>query len=403
MFDKFKSTLIVSTISILVFFVGFKVVSYFSYSDIPEIAIHGLQSDGYYSGDLECSLSSNNGYKIDNVSLFLDGKEIECNNSKNIGKKIISLPFYIDTQTLEDGKHTLDIEIVDSSYNKNKNEESFDFYIDNQPLKGAFLEPEYKVLQGRTIHAKIQSNKKLANAKVQFLERFYEFYPESDYSNIYECFIPVDCDLNSGEYVLNSEINDFVDNNLKLSSKAVIQEYKFPRQKGFVVDSRKLEEEKEISMSNKILNEALEKWLEDSPNKKLWSGNFVNPIDIKRVSTPFGEVRTTPERGRYIHKAVDILNYPKSVVWASQDGRVIIKDRFLFTGNTVVVDHGIGVFSLYYHLEDFADIEVGDMVKKGNKLGRLGMTGYANGYHLHWELRVNNTPVDPFQWTKRSF
>lgn len=403
MSNKFKSRLIISIVSIFVFFVGFKLVSYFSYSDLPEIVINGLQRDGYYSGDLECILKSNNAYKIDNVSLFLDGKEIECNNSKNIGKKIISIPFYIDTQTLKDGRHTLDIEIIDSSYKKNKNKENLDFYVDNQPLKGAFLEPEYKVLQGKTIHAKIKSNKKLAKANVQFLEHFYDFYPESDFSNIYECFIPVDCELNSGEYVLNAEINDFVGNSLKLNSNIVIQEYNFPRQKGFVVDHQKLDEEREISMSNKILEEALNKWLKDSPNKKLWSGNFVNPIDIKRVSTPFGEVRTTSEKGRYLHKAVDILNYPKSVVWASQDGRIIIKDRFLLTGNTVVVDHGIGVFTIYCHLEDFADIEVGDFVKKGNKLGRLGMTGYANGYHLHWELRVNNVAVDPFQWTKKSF
>jgi murein DD-endopeptidase MepM/ murein hydrolase activator NlpD len=69
------------------------------------------------------------------------------------------------------------------------------------------------------------------------------------------------------------------------------------------------------------------------------------------------------------------------------------------TGNTVVLDHGLGVFTLYCHLEDFTDIEVGDSVKKGNPIGRLGMTGYASGYHLHWELRINNISVDPFEWT----
>ena len=104
-----------------------------------------------------------------------------------------------------------------------------------------------------------------------------------------------------------------------------------------------------------------------------------------------------------MHRAVDLLNFPKTVVWASQEGRVVIKDRFLLTGNTVVLDHGVGVFSIYCHLEDFADIEVGDLVKKGNKLGRLGMTGYANGYHLHWEIRVNNVAVNPMQWTQRNF
>jgi murein DD-endopeptidase MepM/ murein hydrolase activator NlpD len=104
-----------------------------------------------------------------------------------------------------------------------------------------------------------------------------------------------------------------------------------------------------------------------------------------------------------LHKAVDIVNNPKSVVWASQNGRVIIKDRYLFSGNTVVIDHGLGVFTKYYHLDDFAELEVGDSIKKGEPVGKLGITGYANGYHLHWELMVDGVPVEPFEWTKHVF
>ena len=58
---------------------------------------------------------------------------------------------------------------------------------------------------------------------------------------------------------------------------------------------------------------------------------------------------------------------------------------------------------MYFHLEDFANIEVGDNVQKGNPVGKLGKTGYASGYHLHWELRVNNIPVDPMQWINSTF
>ncbi len=403
MLHKFKTPLIVAFVSIVTVYTGVKILSYFTHSDLPEINLYGLQKDGYYAGVVECNVVSENSYKVDLISVFLDGKEIDLKSNKNIGRKSIKLPFVVDTQNLDDGKHVLDIEIVDGSYNKNKNEERFDFYVDNVPLKAAFLQQEYKVEQGRTIHAKIQSNKKLSNAKIQFLEQSYDFYPESEYSKIYECFIPLDCEQNSGEYILDVQLQDFVENKVKLVGKATIKASHFPKQKGFSVAQGKLEEEKEISMSNKILEEALEKWLEDSPDKKLWSGNFELPIDLKRVSTPFGEIRVTSEKGRYLHKAVDILDSPRSVVWSSQAGRIIIKDRFLLTGNTVVVDHGIGIFTIYCHLEDFAAVEVGDLIKKGNPIGRLGMTGYANGYHLHWELRVNNVAVDPFQWTKKTF
>jgi murein DD-endopeptidase MepM/ murein hydrolase activator NlpD len=66
--------------------------------------------------------------------------------------------------------------------------------------------------------------------------------------------------------------------------------------------------------------------------------------------------------------------------------------------------HGWGIFSLFYHLDSFAgNYAVGDYVKKGNPIGKLGKTGYASGYHLHWEMRINNIEIDPLEWTKPGF
>ena len=384
--------------------IGYSFFNYFTYSTPPEIILHGLIKDGHYSNIIDCSIKADNSYKISDLIIFLDGKELEIKNSKNINKKNFQIPFRIDITDLSNDLHAIEIEAIDSSYHKNKSLEKWSFYVDNMSLKAAFLQPEYKVNQGRTVHVRIQANKHLEKAQIRFLENLYNCYPESDYSNIYECFIPVDCEQVSDEYIMTADLHDFVKNNIKLTGKVVISQVNFPSQKRhFNIPKGKLNEEKEVSMSNKIFEEALEKWLKDTPNKKLWSGPFEVPLDLKRIVTPFGEIRTTSEKGRYLHKAVDIVNLPKSVIWASQNGKVIIKDRFLMTGNTVAIDHGLGVITLYFHLEDFSDIEVGDYIKKGNPLGRMGMTGYADGYHLHWELRVNNVPVDPFEWTKKTF
>jgi hypothetical protein len=401
MLDKIKIPAIVGGSVIVFLWAGFSTFRYFTYSSAPEVKIGGLTKNGYYSGALDCSVQSQNGYKISDVAVSLDGKEFKA--FTKVGSKNLNLPLKIDTLALTNGQHVLTLNSVDSSYHKNKSEEKLEFYVDNTPLTAAFLNQEYKVEQGRTIHARLQTNKKIAGAQIKFLEKIYDCYPESDYSTTYECFIPIDCEQVDGEYVMEAQLQDCVKNDMKVFSKVYINAANFPKQKGFSVAKGKLEEEKEVSMNNKILEEAISKWLQDSPKKKLWTGTFEVPIDVKKVATPFGEVRTSSEKGRYIHKAVDVLNFPKSVVWAAQTGKVIIKDRFLMSGNTVVLDHGLGVFTLYYHLEDFADIEIGDTLKKGNPLGRVGMTGYANGYHLHWELRVNNVPVDPFEWTKKTF
>ena len=130
---------------------------------------------------------------------------------------------------------------------------------------------------------------------------------------------------------------------------------------------------------------------------------FYAPTDIKAVTTDFGTVRTTQHRGLYAHKAVDVTNTPRSVVWSTQDGIVVLKDRFAHSGNTVAVDHGYGIVSLFFHLDNFANINAGDKIKRGNPVGTLGMTGHATGYHLHWEMRVNNIAVDPLQWIKPGF
>ncbi len=75
-----------------------------------------------------------------------------------------------------------------------------------------------------------------------------------------------------------------------------------------------------------------------------------------------------------------------------------MKDRFVSTGNTVAIDHGCGIISLYGHLDSYGNIEVGMPIKRGNIIGTIGMTGYATGYHLHWELRINNVQVNPMEW-----
>jgi len=159
-----------------------------------------------------------------------------------------------------------------------------------------------------------------------------------------------------------------------------------------------------MGMSHDKLNEDLKRLAEESPKQKLWDGIFYAPTEIIRISTEFGTVRRTQERGIYAHKGIDIVNTPKSVVWAPQDGVIVLKDRYAFSGNTVAIDHGWGIISLLFHLDSFADdIEVGKKVKRGNPIGKLGKTGYASGYHLHWEMRVNNTEIDPNEWTKQGF
>lgn len=405
MFHKVvKSAIALLSLS-LVSWIGYGTYRYFTYAEKPVISIKNLENNQAYQAVAEYALEAEHDYKIATVKLLLDGKPFNPTiNDKpcipyKISAKRFSIPFTIDTTELSNGKHVLEALVTDASYKKNVNHFSWQFYADNVPLKAVFLQQEYKVDQGKTAHLKINVSKQIKNAEVTAFGKTFKFFADAD-SNLYECFVPIDCEQKPCDLMLNAELEDAVGNKLTLNATLIVREFAFKKQKGFNVSTEKLDQEKEISLDAKILNDAMEKWLDKSSKQKQWSGPFLMPIEVKRITTPHGEIRMTPARGRYMHKGIDLVNMPKSVIWASQTGTVIIKDRFNISGNCVVIDHGLGVFTKYCHLDSFADIEVGDVVKKGNPIGRVGMTGYSSGYHLHWELLVNNVAVDPIEWTE---
>jgi hypothetical protein len=400
MFDRLRFFFFFLLSCAIAGWMGHKMFHYFTHATPPIFELKGITQNGTYARTAHAAVTADTAYKIASVKITLDGKEIL---NERVKARQFEAPFSIDTLSLPDGPHTLDIEAVDASYHQNRTDLHCKIFIDNTPLRVAFLDPEYAADQGKTAHLRIQSNKKLARAEMKIFASTYSFYPESDESTLYECFIPVSCEERPLEHMVTVDIQDVVGDKAQLTTKVQVKAFEFKKQHGFTVQQSKLNQEKELSMSMKILDEALAKWVKESPRKKGWSGPFEYPISVQRMSTPFGEIRMTAERGRYMHKGIDLINRPKCVVWAAQDGKVIIKDRFFLTGNTVVLDHGLGVFTLYAHLEEFADLEVGEMLKKGNPVGKLGMTGYATGYHLHWELRVNNMPVDPIEWTNKVY
>jgi len=382
---------------------GYTTYTYFTCKELPVISVSGVSENGSCKNALQCNVDIQAGYKPAEIYLLLDGQKIDVLMPKYIGKKTSRVSFPLDTKLLKNGQHEFEVKVKDGSYNSNEASKKFNFNVDNTQLTAALLKADYKVEQGRTAHILVNSSKKIGKSFIKFMSKSYEIFSQIEDSNIYECFVPVDCDLSTGNYSFIAEIEDLVGNIVKLSGNIEVLPAEFKRQVGFVVAKQKLTEEKEAGVNNKILEDILAKAILESPKIKNWTGKFELPVDVQRIATPFGEVRVTVEKGKYVHKAVDLINFPKSVVWASQDGKVIVKDRFEFSGNTVVLDHGCGIFTLYFHLDDFADISVGDVLKKGNPLGKLGKTGYATGYHLHWELRVNNLPVDPMQWVDRNF
>ena len=128
---------------------------------------------------------------------------------------------------------------------------------------------------------------------------------------------------------------------------------------------------------------------------RFFDGCFTQPIE-GTVTTEFGLYRYTndnpyPTR----HVGVDIANAEGTPVLAAADGYVIVSGFFGTSGNTVVIDHGLGVRTYYYHMSDTA-VSEGDFVREGTVIGYVGSTGYANGPHLHFNVMVHENSIDPW-------
>jgi murein DD-endopeptidase MepM/ murein hydrolase activator NlpD len=261
---------------------------------------------------------------------------------------------------------------------------------------------DLKVFQGRTLHLQFQVNKEIKTARVKAMSRTFDCVRESKHSPVYEAFIPIDAEEAANEYLLSVEVADAVGNAQQLDQKFQILPFPFKKQI-LVVDPIVTAREAAAGLPQQELKSQMASLVQQSPKDKLWHGVFCVPLDMTTMTCEFGTVRTNKERGRYMHKAVDLGARKRSVVWASQNGVIIVKDRFERSGNTIVIDHGCGVQTLYAHLDSFANLKLGDRIEKGNPIGIMGKTGFATGDHLHWEMWVNNVEVDPMQWTNQNF
>ena len=154
------------------------------------------------------------------------------------------------------------------------------------------------------------------------------------------------------------------------------------------VNPNKMDMERITSERGRI-NGALKFWAE---NDDVETG-FVLPVQ-GRFSSPFGLRRFFNDQPRKPHSGLDIAAPRGTPISAPAPGTVIETGNFFFNGNTVFIDHGQGLVTMYCHM-DAIDVKKGQRLKTGETIGKVGMTGRVTGPHLHWSVSLNNARVDP--------
>jgi murein DD-endopeptidase MepM/ murein hydrolase activator NlpD len=161
-------------------------------------------------------------------------------------------------------------------------------------------------------------------------------------------------------------------------------------------------DDKAAAMTPDAINAEREKvvgiWSQVSPIL-LWQGTFARPIDPQYPTTsPFGTRRdySVADIGNF-HAGQDFGAPEGVLVTAPAAGTVVLAEPVTVRGSAVILDHGRGIFTGYWHLSEIK-VEVGQQVAPGDVIGIVGNTGLSTGAHLHWEMRVNGVAVDPTQF-----
>ncbi len=128
---------------------------------------------------------------------------------------------------------------------------------------------------------------------------------------------------------------------------------------------------------------------------RAWTDNFIVPLKGK-ISGAFGRRRIINGQKKNPHTGEDISAPQGAEVQASNRGIVRLATEQFFSGKSILIDHGLGLFTMYFHLSEML-VKEGNTVERGEMLGLVGSTGRATGPHLHWGARLNNARVDPYE------
>ena len=254
------------------------------------------------------------------------------------------------------------------------------------------IEPKLITL-GETVSVKVEKlDNEKATPKIFFQKTKHPVFLLS--SGWYRTLIPISANFKPGDYELEVFYGKHVERvSLSVKDKQYpLQELTLPKQVAGLKASKT--EKNQVASVLSLYTP-----------QKYWKGKFIFP-SAGNLSTEYGVKRRVngyidPD---YFHKGLDFAASQNSLVRAPEDGKIVLagieSKGFVVNGNCIFIDHGHGVISGYLHLSSLS-VKKGELVKKGQLIGRVGSTGIASGPHLHWGLYVLGKTVEPLIWTKR--
>ncbi len=254
---------------------------------------------------------------------------------------------------------------------------------------GAFLELEFRSLQpGEVLLVSLPDPSGVSRAVVVFRDREYVLTDALRFA-----FVGLDLGLEPGSYPMTVTFERTNGGREAVRRDIVVEAKEFPRKKLWVKESfalppKEVEERirREAELVAWVYGIITPQWLGD--------GAFLQPNKGRSSRTSASAGSTTTLRVRPT-PGVDIAAPQGDPIRAANAGKVVLASRLYLSGNAVIIDHGLGVFSFYGHMSKIL-VKRGQAVGKGDIIGKCGTTGRSTGPHLHWAVRVFDSRVDPF-------
>ena len=339
----------------------------------------------------------------------------------------VVIPVEAGRHGVSDGEAVLQIQVTDQSWrgwnHGNMAEKEIPVTIDTQPPRIEVLSRQHNVERGGAGLVIYRLFENDVDSGVQVGDRFFPGHPGMfEQADIYAAFFALDHTQGPGTRLWVTA-RDAAGNTTRKGF------YHYIRDRGFKSDVLRISDrflgmtmpdfhlgdresqiekkdqpllEKFLVVNTDLRKANVEKVLSVPVNtvpEMLWQGKFERMAGAARAG--FGDQRTYTYNGKEIgqsrHMGIDLASTAQSPVGAANAGRVIMAEPVGIFGNTVIIDHGFGLASLYSHLSYMA-VSEGDTVKKGQIIGNTGMTGLAAGDHLHFSIIVHNVFVNPLEW-----
>ena len=272
------------------------------------------------------------------------------------------------------------------------------FFLFLSPLRSDTARPScrllistQKIYPGSVFLAKAQCTGAIANATGIFCARPLVFFSGKKNTLRY-AFVGVDLESKPTVYRLEARVELQGSKSVDIQASVRVLPKQFPVQKITVAEKYAQpspEDQKRSAEETKRLESI---WETVSPSR-YWDGKFKIPLPSE-LTSGFGRRRVVNGQPRSPHSGVDLKASTGTPIHATNSGRVVLAEDLFFSGNTVVIDHGLGLYTYYGHCSKLL-VQANDMVKSGQVIGEVGATGRVTGPHLHWACRLNEARVNP--------